>query len=179
MTGRPTVPDIRERVATHYGITERDLLSRCRRRHLSWPRHVAIYVARELTLYSLEGIAGEFWIDHTSVLHAIRNVEGRRRLNPETDWEVAQVFHLFDTVAPEAPAPPEDPGSRRKRVLAHLERAGPRLAREIAAETGIGLHATIAALRRLEDENDVARQGPRPFLWREIPPPLLAVARGG
>ena len=70
-----SVPAIQESVAHHFGITVADLESKKRAQAITYPRHVAMYLARQLTPHSLEQI-GEYFggRDHTTVLHAIRAI---------------------------------------------------------------------------------------------------------
>lgn len=71
-----TVARIQGAVCLHYGVARSDLRGERRSAHLVLARHVAIYLARTLTIYSLPQIARQFGDrDHTSVLYACRKVE--------------------------------------------------------------------------------------------------------
>ena len=63
-------------VATHFGITREEILSRSRARRVAWPRHVAAYLCRKLTSASLpeigEAMGGR---NHSSILRAVRSVK--------------------------------------------------------------------------------------------------------
>lgn len=66
-----TVSDIQEVVATHYGVQTEEFLSKKRTKSIAFPRHVAMYLARELTDNSLPKIGEVFGgRDHTTVIHA-------------------------------------------------------------------------------------------------------------
>ena len=78
-----TIVDV---VAKHYGISATDIFSKRRDKWVVLPRHVAIYLARQLTLRSLPDLGKRFGgRDHTSCLHAIRKIEGLRASDPQLD----------------------------------------------------------------------------------------------
>jgi len=71
-----SVDDIQKKVADHYNVSVPDLLSARRSRTVARPRQVAMYLAKQLTTHSLPDLGRKFGgRDHTTVLHAIRNVE--------------------------------------------------------------------------------------------------------
>jgi chromosomal replication initiator protein len=71
-----SVEDIQKKVADHYNVSVPDLLSARRSRTVARPRQVAMYLAKQLTTHSLPSLGRSFGgRDHTTVLHAIRNVE--------------------------------------------------------------------------------------------------------
>ena len=74
---RIRVEDILRIVAKHYGVTRADLLSSRRTANVVRPRQIAMYLAKTLTLRSLPEIGRRFGgRDHTTVLHAVRKIEG-------------------------------------------------------------------------------------------------------
>ncbi len=74
----PTIEVIQDAVCAHFSITREELLSRSRAERLAWPRHVAMYLARELTDHSLPVIGREFaGRDHSTVLNACRRASER------------------------------------------------------------------------------------------------------
>jgi chromosomal replication initiator protein len=69
---------IKEAVCTHYGVRPAELDSATRAARVSWPRQVAIHLARDLTDASLQTIGQEFGgRNHATVLHACKRVEER------------------------------------------------------------------------------------------------------
>ncbi|MGI6649500.1 MAG: chromosomal replication initiator protein DnaA [Bacillota bacterium] len=65
-----TVPLIIETVANYYNLRIDDLTSKKRTRELSFPRQIAMYLARELTSQSLPQIGEAFGgRDHTTIMH--------------------------------------------------------------------------------------------------------------
>jgi chromosomal replication initiator protein len=64
-------------VARQYNVSRADLLSSRRTANVVRPRQVAMYLAKTLTLRSLPEIGRRFGgRDHTTVLHAVRKIEG-------------------------------------------------------------------------------------------------------
>jgi chromosomal replication initiator protein len=78
-SGQPTsVAEIQAAVGAHFGLSAGELLSSARTARISWPRQVAMYLARELTGESLPAIGRQFGgRDHTTVLHAWRRTAAR------------------------------------------------------------------------------------------------------
>lgn len=64
-------------VARHYKVAPADLLSQRRTASVVRPRQIAMYLAKTLTLRSLPEVGRRFaGRDHTTVLHAVRKIEG-------------------------------------------------------------------------------------------------------
>jgi chromosomal replication initiator protein len=79
---RVKIEDIQKLVASHYSVTRADILSSRRTAIVVKPRQVAMYLAKALTLRSLPEIGRRFGgRDHTTVLHAVRKIEGLRAAN--------------------------------------------------------------------------------------------------
>ena len=79
MNGIPSsIAAIQQATAKHFGVGVHDILSDRRSRQETWPRHVAMYLAKQLTSHSLPVIGRHFGKrDHTTVMYAIRKVEER------------------------------------------------------------------------------------------------------
>lgn len=74
---RVRIEDIQRIVSRHYNVSKADLLSARRTRTIVRPRQVAMYLAKTLTLRSLPEIGRRFGgRDHTTVLHAVRKIDG-------------------------------------------------------------------------------------------------------
>jgi chromosomal replication initiator protein len=80
----PTIRDIQRAVCGRFaGVTVNDILSHRRGSETIMPRHIAIYLAKMLTLKSLPTIGVAFsGRDHSTIIHAIRKIE---RLSQEDD----------------------------------------------------------------------------------------------
>lgn len=71
-----TIGDIQREVARHYGIKVSDLQSKRRAQAIVRPRHIAMYLAKNLTRCSYPEIGRMFdGRDHTTVMHAVRQIE--------------------------------------------------------------------------------------------------------
>lgn len=81
-----SLPDIIQAVMDRYNVRLSDLQGKRRNRSVAFPRQVCMYLARELTSLSLEEIGGFFGgRDHTTVLHAIRTIQGDKEQDPEVE----------------------------------------------------------------------------------------------
>lgn len=70
-------------VAVSYGIRPEHMTSVCRWKEVAWPRQIAMYLAREITGKPLPHIGRQFgWRDHTTVIHAIKQVKARMAADP-------------------------------------------------------------------------------------------------
>ncbi len=71
------IEDIQRAVSRHYNVSRTDMLSNRRTRVIVKPRQIAMYLAKMMTPRSLPEIGRRFGgRDHTTVLHAVRKVEG-------------------------------------------------------------------------------------------------------
>ena len=74
---RVKIEDIQKLVASHFNVSRADLLSSRRTAVVVKPRQIAMYLSKVLTLRSLPEIGRRFGgRDHTTVLHAVRKIEG-------------------------------------------------------------------------------------------------------
>jgi chromosomal replication initiator protein len=64
--------NIRDFIAKQFDTPVDDLLSKSRKRTVTFPRHIAMYLARKLTGEGLNDIGRTFNRDHSTVVHAIR-----------------------------------------------------------------------------------------------------------
>ena len=73
-----SVKEIQTAACRHFGLSPEELLSPGRTARVTWPRQVAMFLARELTGESLPAIGRQFGgRDHTTVLHACRRTAAR------------------------------------------------------------------------------------------------------
>ena len=74
---RVKIEDIQKLVATHYNVSKADILSSRRTATVVRPRQIAMYLSKILTPRSLPEIGRRFGgRDHTTVLHAVRKIDG-------------------------------------------------------------------------------------------------------
>ncbi len=73
---RITIEEIQKATVEHYGIRMADMTSSRRSRAIARPRQVAMFLAKQLTTRSLPEIGKKFGNrDHTTVMHAVRQIE--------------------------------------------------------------------------------------------------------
>ena len=84
-----SIENIQKTVADYYMIRISDMYSKKRSRAIARPRQVAMALAKELTQMSLPEIGGNFGgRDHTTVLHACRQVAKLRESLPALNHDV-------------------------------------------------------------------------------------------
>ncbi len=72
-----SIDAIQNRVASHYGVRVAEMFSPRRARNVARPRQVAMFLAKNLTSLSYPEIGRQFGgRDHTTVMHAVRTIEG-------------------------------------------------------------------------------------------------------
>jgi chromosomal replication initiator protein len=97
---RPGVEQIQELVAASMDLSRGELLSRSRRAPVARARRLAMHLTRELTDLSLPEIARAFGrSDHTTVIHALRQV--RVRLEADNELKIL-AGELSSRLAPDA-----------------------------------------------------------------------------
>ena len=78
-----------EETASYFTLTTGDLVSKSRSRPLTTARHIAMYIMRECTGLSLVKIGEIFGgRDHTTVLHACRQIAKLRESLPDLNHDV-------------------------------------------------------------------------------------------
>ncbi|MCL2297360.1 MAG: chromosomal replication initiator protein DnaA [Proteobacteria bacterium] len=84
-----SIENIQKTVADYYKIRIADMQSKKRSRAIARPRQVAMALSKELTELSLPEIGNRFGgRDHTTVLHACRQISQLRETNPEISHDV-------------------------------------------------------------------------------------------
>ena len=87
---------VMQTISDYYGITVDDLTNQSRRREITVPRQIAMYLTRELTTMSLPQIGQAFGNrDHSTVLHACKTVEKNIRETPQTASVVNDIKGLI------------------------------------------------------------------------------------
>jgi chromosomal replication initiator protein len=100
-SGRPVeIPTILETVAKRLKVKVSDLQGKKRSKAITYPRHVSMYLARELTSRSLEEIGGYFGgRDHSTVLHASRTIAKQAEQSPELQELLDEIVFEVKNVA--------------------------------------------------------------------------------
>ena len=102
----PTVASIQGAVSSVLGVSQAELVSAGRTPRVARARQLAMYLARELTPLSLAQIAREFDRDHSTVIHAVRTVEGRNEPGSDTAGDIRRCRGLLGASGQNRPAGP-------------------------------------------------------------------------
>jgi chromosomal replication initiator protein len=95
---RITIDEIQRRVSEHFKIRQAEMVSARRAREVARPRQIAMYIAKQLTPRSLPEIGRKFGgRDHTTVIHAIRQIERLRGLDTEIDADVRLLIRQLES----------------------------------------------------------------------------------
>jgi chromosomal replication initiator protein len=88
----PTIPEIQATVASAFGVTVEQLVSSSRTARITWPRQLAIQLARDLTGASLPAIGRQFGgRNHATVLHACKRVSQRLTTDRQAVEDLARL----------------------------------------------------------------------------------------
>ena len=91
-----SIDNIQRNVAQYYKINMRDMLSKRRNRSVTRPRQIAMSLTRQLTSHSLPEIGEAFGgRDHTTVLHACRQVSQLRRNSKTLDDDFNNLMRIL------------------------------------------------------------------------------------
>lgn len=94
---RITIDEIQRRVSDHYRIRQSEMTSARRAREVARPRQIAMYLAKQLTPRSLPEIGRRFGgRDHTTVIHAVRQIEKLRKADAELDADVRLLLRQLE-----------------------------------------------------------------------------------
>lgn len=81
--GNISIKNIMEVVADNYQITVADLKGKKRDKKFVIPRHIALYIAKEITEYTFSELGNEFGgRDHSSIMHACDKIKEQIKTNP-------------------------------------------------------------------------------------------------
>lgn len=91
------IEDIQKIVSQHYNVSRTDMLSARRTRTIVLPRQIAMYIAKNVTPRSLPEIGRRFGNrDHTTVLHAVRKIEGLLQTDKKLSQEIELLRRLVE-----------------------------------------------------------------------------------
>lgn len=94
---RVTIDEIQRKVSDHYRIRQTEMSSARRAREVARPRQVAMYLAKQLTPRSLPEIGRRFGgRDHTTVIHAVKQIEKLRQTDAELDADVRLLIRQLE-----------------------------------------------------------------------------------
>ena len=91
-----SVENIQKTTAEYYNIKLSDLLSKRRSRSVARPRQMAMFLAKELTNYSLPEIGESFGgRDHTTVIHACKKIKELRDFNLDLEEDYRKLLRVL------------------------------------------------------------------------------------
>ncbi len=91
-----SIDEVQQKVAVFFGIKVTDMYSTRRVRNLARPRQIAMYLAKILTQKSLLDIGRNFGgRDHTTVIHAIKQVENLIKIDVKFANDVSSVTRML------------------------------------------------------------------------------------
>jgi len=91
-----SVRQIQKVVADYYQVRMNDLVSASRKKRITQPRQVAMFLAKELTRESYPDIGQEFGgRNHATVIHSIRVVQGRIKEDSAFGAEIEQLRQMI------------------------------------------------------------------------------------
>ena len=89
---RVTIDEVQRAVVEHFSLRMSDMQSSRRSRSVARPRQVAMYLAKQLTPRSLPEIGKRFGgRDHTTVMHAVKQIERLIDEDPNIAEDVGQI----------------------------------------------------------------------------------------
>ena len=77
--------------AEYFNVTLADFKSTSRNQKVSSSRHVAVYLAREITGKSFESIAEYFNKKHTTMLYSYEKIRDELKINKELDRAISDI----------------------------------------------------------------------------------------
>jgi len=89
---RLKIAHIKEEVASRYNLKYHDLEGSSRKKEISQARHIAIYLAREMTNQSFPAIGKQFGNrDHTTIMHSYFKIKGLIEETPLLHAEIKEI----------------------------------------------------------------------------------------
>jgi chromosomal replication initiator protein len=91
-----SIENIQKTTAEYYNIKMSDILSKRRSRSVARPRQMAMFLAKELTNYSLPEIGESFGgRDHTTVIHACKKINELRTFNLDIEEDYRKLLRVL------------------------------------------------------------------------------------
>jgi chromosomal replication initiator protein len=90
------ISDVQKLTANHFNISLTDLLSNKKTHKFSYPRHLAMYLSRELTGLSFKEIARAFGNkDHSTIIYAVNRIEKDKEQKKAVTDDLNKLQNLF------------------------------------------------------------------------------------
>jgi len=91
-----TIETIQKVVAEYFSLSYTDLKGKKRTKAVSFPRQMAMFIAREITEYSTTELGMEFGgRDHTTVMHGCQKIEERLKAEPSLEATIQKLNKLI------------------------------------------------------------------------------------
>lgn len=92
-----TIDHIQKTVAEYYKVRVSDIISAKRDKKITFPRHVAMALSKELTSHSLPSIGDAFGgRDHTTVLHACKKIMALKTPSSSLSQDYQNIIHSLN-----------------------------------------------------------------------------------
>lgn len=92
---RPMLSEINQAATFYFRLAPDEMMSTTRARRVARPRQIAMFLAREMTVRSYPEIARSLGgMDHTTIMHGVRNIANLIERVPEVASDVRAVRHL-------------------------------------------------------------------------------------
>jgi chromosomal replication initiator protein len=83
-------------VAEYFSLSPNDLKGKKKTQNIVFPRHLTMYIAREITEYSTTELGQSFGgRDHTTVMHGCQKIEERIRADPTLDSTIQTIIRMI------------------------------------------------------------------------------------
>lgn len=86
-----TIAQVASAVGEYYGVSVKEFLSPARNQRVSSARHVAVYLAREITQKSFESIAEFFNKKHTTMLYSHEKIESEIKTDKDLELSIFEI----------------------------------------------------------------------------------------
>ena len=86
-----TIEKVIKAVSDYYGVSIKDFKSTSRNQRVSSARHIAVYMARELTKKSFESIAEYLNKKHTTMLYSYEKIREDLKINKDLDRAIGEI----------------------------------------------------------------------------------------
>lgn len=91
-----TIETIQKVVAEYFSLSYTDLKGKKRTKAISFPRQLAMFIAREITEYSTTELGMEFGgRDHTTVMHGCQKIEERLKAEPSLESTIMKLTKMI------------------------------------------------------------------------------------
>ena len=82
-------------VANHYGLDPEDITSKKRTAEITVPRHIFMYLCRDMTSTTLKGVAAMLERDHSTVMHGVKKIEDEIKNNTEMKETIELIKNII------------------------------------------------------------------------------------